>query len=206
MTNFSRLVLAAFTVSLQFGCAAKINMLTRPDENLGKYTALNITSVSVDVIGEYSPVIINEIMAKSVKNIVKSKRFAEVFVSNEIKISDKKITQFILILPDSVDSTLSIANLNVTITEYDKGNAMLRFLFGIFEGSGKVTVRVDAVDFHTEKELASATISVTIIGMFGSEGNVVSPIQKAISKFVNQNFSEGGPPKRKTDRHRRRRD
>ena len=92
---------------------------------------------------------------------------------------------------DSVDAhAVGIAELNVTLLEFEPGSPFRHSVYGMYVGGGHVSLQIDMVDHRTREKLASGVTSANITGSFASEKDVVGPLSKAITKFVKDRLSK----------------
>lgn len=172
-------------VVLIAGCAAPVSYVASPTEPLSQYRSLQIDPVQSEVVGQVNQTILDQIMIAAVKEIIADERF------DEIRVVDDRL-RLKLSSPVVVDS-LSTADEGVAILlpvllDYNKGNALLRFLFGFMAGAGSVKFELKTLDKTTNRELARAETTASIAGAYSSEQVVVIPLSKAIAKFIEQSF------------------
>ncbi|MFC1483832.1 DUF4410 domain-containing protein [Candidatus Neomarinimicrobiota bacterium] len=179
--KFIPIILAVIIV----GCAAPVSYVATPAEPLTRYLSLEIDPIQSEVIGQVNQAILDEIMTGAVKDIIATNRF------DEIRLVDDRLRKQ-LSRPVIVDS-LSTAGDNIAVLlpvllDYNKGNALLRFLFGFMAGAGNVKFELKVLDKTTGLELVRAETAAAIAGAYASEQVVVIPLSKAIAKFVEQSF------------------
>jgi hypothetical protein len=181
-------VISLIMIFIIAGCAAPLKMTKTNTVNLGEYRAMEIIEIQNDVIGEIDDDIINDIMEEAVDEIEDLDYFDKLYLPTSVNVEENDIIAKI----DSVDidnnKLKKIIKLKVVLTEYDKGNGLLRFLFGIFAGNGKVTLQLSLLDSMSDEVFAEAESTARISGSFSSSQNVVTPLSKAIGNFVEQQF------------------
>jgi hypothetical protein len=164
-------------------------MISTERQSLDHYKNLEILELQNDVIGQINEKITTSIMEKSIKGIVKLNRFDKVIVSDKIQIDDADILPKISKSGEIQNDLPESAVFKVTLVEFDKGNAFLRFLFGNMAGSGQVTCEMDILDRGTQKQVLKAQTTAPIAGAFASEDDVIGPISKAMIKFIKEEFT-----------------
>lgn len=177
---------------LIFGCAAPITMISTERDSLEHYKYLELTEMQNDVIGEINESVINKILDKSIKGIIKLNRFDKIVVPEKIEINDENILSNIITKSESQNNLPNSAVLKIVLLKYNKGNSFVRFLFGALAGSGEVTCELIVLDKGTNNEVLKAQTTAQISGAFSSESNVIGPISKAIVKFVKEEFTFTG--------------
>jgi hypothetical protein len=125
-------------------------------------------------------------MNSAIERILDLKHFSHIIVADSINLKPE-IESRIIRLSAAQDS-LSTAILKITIVEYDEGNGFLRFLFGMFAGSGKVTLELSVINRQSNREILKAKSTADITGAFSSANNVVDPLSRAINNFVEDHF------------------
>jgi hypothetical protein len=188
MKNHVYFILALFC-SLFINCAAPITMISSERQSMDHYKNLEIQELQNDVIGQINENITTSIMEQSIKGIVKLNRFEQVIVSDKIQINDADILAKISKSGEIQNDLPESAVFKVTLVEFDKGNAFLRFLFGNMAGTGKVTCEMVVQDKSTGKEVLKAQTTAQIAGSFASEDDVIGPISKALVKFIKEEFA-----------------
>jgi hypothetical protein len=174
---------AAFALS---GCAAPLQIMTPAQEPLGHFRQLEIAAPKNDVIGKINSEVVHNIMNSAIERILDLKHFSHIIVADSINLKPE-IESRIIRLSAAQDS-LSTAILKITIVEYDEGNGFLRFLFGMFAGSGKVTLELSVINRQSNREILKAKSTADITGAFSSANNVVDPLSRAINNFVEDHF------------------
>ena len=188
MKNFLQfIVVVSLASSIVSGCAAPIQMITPAQESLKNYKMLEIAEMKSDVIGKTDARVLNSIMEEVVVGILDLKHFDTLIVSDSISLKPKLAAK--VFSPASLnDTTASVALLKSTLVEYEEGSGLLRFLFGAFAGSGKVTLELVVSNKISHKLLMKARTTANITGMFSSVNDVVDPLKRAIVKFVEDYF------------------
>ncbi|MBN1998761.1 hypothetical protein JW935_14475, partial [candidate division KSB1 bacterium] len=154
---------------LIFACAAPITMMNTERHPINHYTNLEVLEFQNDVIGEINTFIMNKIMEKSIRGIVKLERFEKVSISPKIETNDEYILSNTSSADEAGDNLENTAVLEVILREYKKGNAFVRFLFGALAGSGSVTCDLVVLDKKTSKTMMRAQTTAKIVGAYSSE-------------------------------------
>jgi hypothetical protein len=146
-------------------------------------------------VGQINQEVVDKIMTKSVQGILDLKRFSVVALSRQVALSgsDQEVQSIrhAVVEPNEwSDPAVERATLKVTLTEYRKGNAALRFFIGFGAGNGKATMEMAVLESATDAEVLRASTTATIGGSLASEKDVIGPLSKAIVKFVKENFKE----------------
>ncbi len=175
--------IAAFALS---GCAAPLQIMTPAQEPMGQFQQLEIAAPKNDVVGKINSTIVNSIMNDATERILDLKHFSHIIVSDSINLNPKIESR--IIRSSAAKDSLSIAILKTTIVEYDEGNAFLRFLFGMFAGSGKVTLELSVINKQSNREILKAKSTADITGAYTSASSVIDPLSRAINNFVEDHF------------------
>jgi hypothetical protein len=165
------------------------------DEPLVQYSQLEILPLENQIVGEINENVVNKIMSRSIKDIIKLNRFSAISVDQEINLvggDGEKVKQSnVLISSDSLGLTENdrVASFQIRLIKYKKGNAFLRFLFGAFAGTGEVQLELEVFNKDSGDSVLKATTASQISGAFSSEENVIAPLSRAVVKFVKENFT-----------------
>jgi hypothetical protein len=188
MKNFLQIIIViGIAASILSGCAAPIQMITPAQESLKNYKVLEIAEMKSDIIGKTDAGVLNRIMEEVVVGILDLKHFDTLIVSDTIGL-EPKLAAKVLSPASFNDSTAAVALLKSTLVEYEEGSGLLRFLFGAFAGSGKVTLELVVSNKTSHKLLMKARTTANITGMFSSVNDVVDPLKRAIVNFVEDYF------------------
>jgi hypothetical protein len=185
------------TLILVLSCAAPIKMEKSSKEPLVQYNQLEILPLENQIVGEINEDVVNKIMSRSIKDIIKINRFSEISVAQGITLvggdGEKVKKSDVVISPDSLGLSENdlVASFQIRLIKYKKGNAFLRFLFGALAGSGEVQLELEVFDKNSGGSVLKATTASKISGAFSSEENVIAPLSRAVVKFVKDNFTNG---------------
>lgn len=184
-----RIILTAAVLLLMAGCAAPVKLITPPTEPLGPYTQFMVLSMKNDVIGKIDARVTRNIMSETAERIQDLEYFKTIIVDDAVPVDQELLTSGAVIRRSAfTGDSLTVAVLNVTLTDYNEGSALLRFFFAPFAGMGKVGCDLVIVNGETQKELVKARTVSSIGGIASGADQVVTPISKAIKNVVERYF------------------
>lgn len=182
------MLFAVLTFLLLAGCAAPVKMITLPTEPLDRYKQFMILKMNNDVIGKIDTSVVHGIISESVERIHDLNYFDSIIVDDGISISKIQSTQAIVRRSVFSGDSVTVAVMQVTLTDYNEGDPLLRFFFAPFAGMGKVGCDILITNEGTKKELLHAKTSSQVGGLSSGADQVITPISKAITNVVDRFF------------------
>lgn len=189
-----RLLALLLVLAVAAGCAAPITTtqsLTAPEYT---YAGLIMQPLNNDVIGEINEAVCGKIMTDASHGILKKMIVPYLHVPTEVLAGGGDRARTVREASIPVDSLEKVAphiiEVHTRLISYDKGSATVRFLFGMLAGGGEVILEIQLKDHANGSVVTAGTTKATIQGAFSSEKDVIGPLSKAITKFVNDNMKE----------------
>jgi hypothetical protein len=171
------------------GCAAPVQVITPPAEPLGHYDQFMVLTMKNDVIGKINQSVISRIMSEAVTRISGLNHFRTVIVDENMFVDQKLLNSGAVIRRSAfTGDSANVAVMQVTLTSYDEGSALVRFFLAPFAGMGKVGCDIRIVSAGTGNELVRARTVSSIGGITPGAEGVITPIAKALTNVVERYF------------------
>jgi len=156
------------------------------------YTGIVVRPLLDSTSAGPDPKIGQRIMAETVTRLMQSGTFDYWHVADTAILSHPTFFPFEREALVPLDSLLqlseNVVELAITLTEFDKGDAFTRYMFGYLSGGGAVAIRTRLIDRRYGHVVVAGDTRRTVRGGHATVHSTIRPLARALTLFVDGNI------------------
>lgn len=153
-----------------------------------RYTAVIVHPILDSTNAGIAPGFCQRIMAETVTRLMKSRTFEYWHLEDTAILAQPTFFKFkrdkLLSLDSLRQVSRDIAELSITLTEFDKGDKLTRVLLGYLAGGGAVAVRTRLTDNRYGHVVVAGDTRRTIRGAHAGDYSTVRPLARGVTLFL----------------------